>query len=141
GIGLWMVLRVSLLVFRFLYVLPFAGGDAAQRAGCEQLLEFPPPVGQPVFVGILEQRLDRRPVRLDPVGEPVRPQDCPFLFEQRLQPRRGHFWRAHVRQQVIGVVLGAAERLVHAQRHPERPYHVAPPPRPLPATRGGVAVA
>src|SRR5262249_33968183 len=31
--------------------------------------------GQPVLVGILEQGFDRRPVRLDAVGIPIRPED------------------------------------------------------------------
>src|SRR5258708_26072555 len=68
------------------HVLPFAEGNVAQRARREQLLELQPAVGQSVLVRILEQRLDRRPVRLDPVGEPIRPKNRAFLLEQRLQP-------------------------------------------------------
>src|SRR5262245_27889908 len=111
GMSCGMVI-VSSSIFRLLHVLPLAEWNVAQRARREQLLEFHPPVGQSVLMGILQQRLDRWAVRLDPVGEPVRPQDRPFLLEQRLQPCRGYFWRAHVRQQVIRVILGAGERLV-----------------------------
>src|SRR5262245_20340708 len=72
GMSCGMVI-VSSSIFRLLHVLPFAEWNVAQRARREQLLEFHPPVGQSVLMGILEQRLDRRAVRLDPVGEPVRP--------------------------------------------------------------------
>ncbi len=69
-------------------------------------------------MGVLQQRLDRGPVWLDPVGVPIGPDDRFFLLDQRLQPCRGNLGRAHVRQQRIGMFLRAAQRLVHAQGDP-----------------------
>ena len=41
-----------------------------------------------------------------------------LLLDQRLQPGERGLGRAHVGEQIIGMVLGAAERLVERERHP-----------------------
>src|SRR5215831_15831543 len=99
-------------------VLALAQRDIAQRARREQLLELDAAIGEPVLVHILQQRLDRRPVRLDAVGIPVRPDDLFLLLDQRLQPSRADLGRTHVGEHGIGVPLCLAQRLVHAHRHP-----------------------
>src|SRR5262245_61056693 len=92
-------LPMKALVVRFASmsdVLRFAHRDVAQRARGEQLLELDAAVGQPVLVGILQQRLDRRPVRLDAVGKPVLADDRFLLLDQGLEPGRRDLGRAHV---------------------------------------------
>jgi len=63
-------------------VLAFAERDIAQRARREQLLQLDAAVGQAVLVGILQQCLDRRPVRLDAVGVPILADDLLLFLQQ-----------------------------------------------------------
>ena len=101
-----------------LHPLAFAERNVAHRAGREQLLDLEAAVAQAVLVGVLQQRLDGRPVLLDAVRKPVRPDDRLLLLDQRLQPGERGLRRAEIGELVVGVFLGLAERLVERERHP-----------------------
>ena len=55
---------------------------------------------------------------LDAVGKPVGTDDRLLFFQQRLQPGERGLRRSGLQDVVVGIVLGAAQRLVEAQRHP-----------------------
>src|SRR6266508_4633400 len=69
-----------------LHLLSLGERNIAQRARREQVLDAKAAIGQPLLVRVLQQGLQRRPVLLDAVGIPVRPDDRLLLFDHRLQP-------------------------------------------------------
>src|ERR1700730_6094401 len=98
--------------------LSFAERDIAHGARRKQLVDLEPALAQPLLVGILQQRLDGRAVRFDAVGVPIRPDDRLLLLYHGLQPRERRLGRAGLQQQSVAMLLGPAERLVEAHRHP-----------------------
>src|SRR5258708_3094191 len=71
-----------------LNLLPIPQRNIPHGARSKQLVQLDAARGQPVLMGILQQRLDARPVPRDAVGKPVGPHDSLLLFEERLQPSR-----------------------------------------------------
>src|SRR5438132_13128774 len=69
-----------------LNMLPLAERDVAHRARRKKLVELDATRGQAVLEGVLQQRLDGRPVLLDAVRVPVAPDDRLLLLDHRLQP-------------------------------------------------------
>src|SRR4051812_5609736 len=108
----------TVMMLPLMHVLAFAERNIAQRARREQLLEFYPPVRETMLVRVLQKRLDGGPVRLDAIRIPVGAENRFLLLDERLQPRRRNFRRAHVREELIRMLLGAAKRLVDAERDP-----------------------
>ena len=76
-------------------------------------------IGQAVLMGVLQQRLDGRAVLLDAVRDTSpRPMIACSSSIIGCSQANDAFGEPSVGQQVVGVFLGAAERLVERQRHP-----------------------
>src|SRR5258708_34993702 len=71
-----------------LNLLPISERNIPHGARSKQLVQLDAAGGQPVLMGILQQRLDARPVLRDAVRTPGGPDDGLLLFEERLQPSR-----------------------------------------------------
>src|SRR3981189_242716 len=91
-----------------LNLLPLAQRNVAHGAGREQLFELDPARGQALLESVLQQRLDGRPVLLDPVGVPVAPDDRLLLLDHRLQPGEGRLGRPGLGDQGIAMLFGPA---------------------------------